>query len=96
MDTLVYISVEALRLVPLVLAFYIPALLGVAILKERGEAYRSKAVILFAAGFGFILAVQLLLRSVSAAQVAGTLSLAAIQIAVALACAYITVYKLAD
>jgi hypothetical protein len=96
MDTLVSISVEALRLVPLVLAFYIPALLGVAILKERGEAYRLKAAVLFAAGFGLILAIQLLLRSVSAAQVAGTLSLSAIQIAVALACAYITVYKLAD
>ena len=96
MDTLVSISVEVLRLVPLVLAFYIPALLGVAILKEHGEAYRLKAAVLFAAGFGLILVIQLLLRSVSAAQVAGTLSLSAIQIAVALACAYVTVYKLAD
>ena len=96
MDYLIGFSVEALRLVPLVLAFYIPALLGVAILKERGEGYRLRAAILFAVGFGLILAIQLLLRSVSATQVVGTLSLSAIQVAVALACAYVTVYKLAD
>jgi hypothetical protein len=95
-DTLLNISVEALRLVPLVLAFYVPALLGVAILRERGESYRIKAVLLFAGGFGLIVALQLLLRSVSTTQVAGTLALSAVQIAVALGCAYITVYKLAD
>lgn len=96
MNTLLNFSVEALRLVPLVLAFYVPALLGVVILKERGEAYRLKAALLFAAGFGFIVVVQLLLRSVSVAQVAGTVGLSAVQIAVALVCAYFTVYKLAD
>jgi hypothetical protein len=95
-DILLNISVEALRLVPLVLAFYVPALLGLAILRERGESYRIKAVLLFAVGFGLIVALQLLLRSVSATQVAGTLALSAVQIAVALGCAYLTVYKLAD
>lgn len=96
MDTLLSVSVEVLRLVPLVLAFYVPALLGVAILRERGEAYRVKAALLFVGGFGLIVAVQVLLRSVSPAQVAGTLALSAVQIAVALGCAYLTVYKLAD
>ena len=90
------IGVEVLRLVPLILALYIPALLGVAIWKERGEGYRPKAFLMFALGFGAIVAVQLLLRSASALQVAATIGLSLVQIAVALALAALTVYKLAD
>ncbi len=90
------IGVEVLRLVPLILLFYIPALLGVAIWKERGEGYRAKAFLMFALGFGAIIAVQLLFRSVSAAQVAATIGLSLIQVAAALALAALTVYKLAD
>lgn len=96
METLINVGVEVLRLVPLVLVFYVPALMGVAILKERGEAYRFKAVLLFAVCFGLVVAVQLVLRSVSPAQVAATLGLSAVQILAALALAYLTVYKLAD
>ncbi len=96
MEILLKIGVEVLRLVPLMLAFYIPALLGVAIWKERGEGYRAKTTLMFALGFGAIIAVQLLLRSISAAQVAATLGLSLVQIAAALALAALTVYKLAD
>jgi hypothetical protein len=95
-ETLVKIGVEVLRLVPLMLAFYIPALFGVAIWSERGVGYRSKALLMFALGFGAIIAVQLLLRSVSTAQVAATVGLSLVQIAAALALAALTVYKLAD
>ncbi len=42
METLLKIGIEALRLVPLILAFYIPALAGVAIWKERGEGYKVR------------------------------------------------------
>lgn len=90
------ILVEVLRLVPLVLAFYIPALLGVAILRERGEAYRVKSAVVISVGCGLVVFVQLVLRSVSATQVAATLVLSAFQISVALALAALTVYKLAD
>lgn len=96
MDVFINIAVEVLRLVPLVLAFYIPALMGVAILRERGESYLLKAGLVFAIGFGGIVAVQLLLRSASALQVAGTMGLSLLQIAAALALAALTVYKLAD
>lgn len=96
MDAFINIAVEVLRLVPLILAFYIPALMGVAILSERGEAYGLKAGLVFAIGFGGIIAVQLLLRSSSALQVAATLGLSLLQIAVALVLAALTVYKLAD
>jgi hypothetical protein len=95
-EVLLKIGVEVLRLVPLILAFYIPALLGVAIWKERGEGYRAKAIIMFALGFGAIIAVQVLSRSVSAAQVAATIGLSLVQVAAALALAALTVYKLAD
>jgi hypothetical protein len=95
-ETLLKIGIEVLRLVPLILAFYIPALLGMAIWKERGEGYRAKAFLMFALGFGTIIAVQLLLRSVSAVQVIAAMGLSLVQIAVALALAALTVYKLAD
>ena len=85
-----------MRLVPLILAFYVPALIGMAILKERGESYRLKATLVFAAGFGGIVALQLLVRSASALQVVGTVGLSLVQIALALFFAALTVYKLAD
>ena len=96
MEALLKIGIEVLRLVPLILAFYIPALLGMAIWKERGEGYRAKAFLMFALGFGTIIAVQLLLRSVSAVQVIAAMGLSLVQIALALALAALTVYKLAD
>jgi hypothetical protein len=95
-EILLRVGIEVLRLVPLILAFYIPALLGMAIWKERGEGYRTKAFLMFALGFGAIVGVQLLFRSVSAAQVAATMALSLVQIAAALALAALTVYKLAD
>jgi hypothetical protein len=95
-ETLLKIGVEVLRLVPLILAFYIPALLGVAIWKERGEGYRAKAFLTFFLGFGGIVGVQLLLRSVSAVQIAATMGLSFVQISAALFLAALTVYKLAD
>jgi hypothetical protein len=96
MDVLLRLAVEALRLVPLILAFYVPALLGVAIWKERGTGYRLKASVMFALGFGAIIGVQLLFRSVSTAQVAATIGLSLAQVACALVLAALTVYKLAD
>ena len=96
MDTFIGFGVEVLRLVPLILAFYVPALMGVVLLKERGEGYRVKAALVFAIGFGGIVAAQLLLRSLSALQVAQTMVVSLVQIAAALLFAALTVYKLAD
>ena len=96
MDTLIGFAVEVLRLVPLILAFYVPALMGLVLVKERGESYRIKAALVFIAGFGGIVAAQLLLRSVSALQAAQIVTISLVQIAVALLFAALTVYKLAD
>ncbi len=96
MDTFIGFGVEVLRLVPLILAFYVPALIGVVLLKERGEGYRITAALVFAIGFGGIIALQLLLRSASALQVAQTVVISVVQIAAALLFAALTVYKLAD
>ena len=96
MEIFLKIVIEVLRLVPLILAFYIPALLGVAIWRERGEAYQLKAALMFAGGFGAITAVHVMLRSVSALQVAGVIGLSLVQILVAMVLAALTVYKLAD
>lgn len=96
METLIGFGAEVLRLVLLILAFYVPALMGMALLKERGESYRVKAVLVFAVGFSVIIAAQLLLRSASALQVAQTVALSLFEIAAALFFAALTVYKLAD
>jgi hypothetical protein len=96
MDNVIGFGVEVLRLVPLILAFYLPALVGLAILKERGESYNIKAALVFLIGFGGIVVLQLLLRSTSTLQVAQTIGLSLVQIATALLFAALTVYKLAD
>ncbi len=90
------IAVEVLRLIPLILAFFVPALLGMALLKERGEGYKIKAVLVFLIGFGSIIGIQLLIRNVSTLQVLTTLGVSLTQAAVALLIAAFTVYKLAD
>jgi hypothetical protein len=96
MDTFIGFGIEVLRLVPLILAFYVPALMGVAILKERGESYKVKAALVFLIGFGGIVGLQILLRSASALQIVQTMGLSLVQIAAAVVLAALTVYKLAN
>jgi hypothetical protein len=96
METLVGFGIEILRLVPLVLVFYVPALIGVVLLKERGESYRIKIVLVFLVGFGGVVALQLLLRSASALQTIETVLVSLVEIVAALFFAALTVYKLAD
>jgi heme A synthase len=93
METMLDMGVGILRLMPLILAFYVPALLGTA---TWSEGDRTKAILWFAIGFGAIVAVQVLFSSVSAIQVAGIIGLSLVQIAAALCLAVLTVYKLAD
>jgi len=96
METILEIVVGILRLIPLILAFYIPALFGMVTWSERGQGYRIKALLWFVIGFGTIVAVHILLRSVSAGQVAEVLGLSLIEIAIALYLAALTVNRLAD
>ena len=90
------IVVDVAGLVPLIIAFYIPALIGLAILSERPDAYRVKALLWFVVGFGTIIAVQIAFRNVSVPQVATTIGLSVVEIAAALALAAFTVHRLAD
>ncbi|MDP9485685.1 MAG: hypothetical protein M3Q49_07865 [Actinomycetota bacterium] len=96
METLLDIGVGLLRLVPLILAFYIPALIGMAIWSERGEAYRVKALLWFAIGFGLIVAVLVMFTGAAGSEMAAILGLSVAQFGVALGLAALTVYKLAD
>ncbi len=96
MDTFIGVGIELLRLVPPILAFYVPALLGMVILKERGESYKVKATLVFIVGFGAIVALQLLIGGISTPQVAETIGLSLLEIAAALFFASLTVYRLAD
>ena len=93
METMLDIGVGILRLIPLILAFYIPALFGMA---TWSEGDRTRAILWFAIGFGALVAVQILFSSVSAVQMIGVVALSMVQIAAALSLAAITVYKLAD
>ena len=96
MDTIISAAIEVLRLVPAILVFFIPALLGMVLLKERGENYKTKVVLVFVLGFGGIIGSQILIRSVSTLQVLATIGVSLAQVAVALLIAAFTVYKLAD
>jgi hypothetical protein len=93
METMIDTGVGILRLIPLILAYYIPALFGMA---TWSEGDRTKAILWFAIGFGAIVAVQVLFSSVSAIQVAGIVGLSLVQMTTALGLAALTVYKLAD
>jgi hypothetical protein len=96
MDILLDIGVGILRLIPLILLLYIPALLGMATWRERGADYRIRTLLWFAIGFGVVVAVHVLMRSVSAVQIAEVIGLSLVQIVIALALARLTVYRLAD
>lgn len=96
LETFLRLGIDILRLVPLIMIFYIPALLGSALMREKGAGYRMKAGIVFAGGFALILGVHLLIRSVSVEQVLATIGVSVLQMAVALLLALFTVYKLAD
>jgi hypothetical protein len=95
-EDLLYIGVALLRLVPLILAFYIPALIGMVIWSERGEGYRIKALLWFTIGFGLIIALRVVLDGASAPQVAVLLAMTLVQVGAAVGLATLTVYKLAD
>ena len=93
MEAILDTGVVILRLIPLILAFYIPALFGLA---TWSEGSRTRAIVWFAVGFGAIVAMQILFSSVSAVQMLGAVALSLVQIAAALCLAALTVYKLAD
>jgi hypothetical protein len=96
MDTFLDIGVGILRLIPLILILYVPALLGMATWSERGEGYRIKALLWFAIGFGAVVALHVMMRSVSAVQTAEVIGLSLVQVAIALFLARLTVNRLAD
>ncbi len=96
MEDLLDIGVVLLQLVPMILAFYVPALIGTVIWRERGPGYRVQAGLWFAVGFGLIIFLYVIFTSSSAPQVALTLGLSVVQIAAALILARLTVYKIAD
>ena len=96
MEDILDVVVVILRLVPMVLAFYIPALIGTVIWRERDAGYRVQALLWFAVGFGLLTVVYIIFTSTTAPQVATTLGLSVVQILAALILARLTVYKLAD
>ena len=96
MEDVLDVVVVVLRLVPMILAFYIPALIGTVIWRERDAGYRVQALLWFAVGFGLLTVVYIIFTSTTAPQVAATLGLSVVQILAALVLARLTVYRLAD
>jgi 2-methylcitrate dehydratase PrpD len=90
------IVVFLLRLVPMILAFYVPALIGTAIWRERDAGYRVQAFLWFVVGFSLVTFLHVLFTSSTASQVATILGLSVVQIVAALFLARLTVYRLAD
>ena len=96
MEDVLDIVVVLLKLVPMILAFYIPAMIGTVIWREGDAGYRVQAFLWFAVGFGLVTLLHVVFTSSSAPQVATTLGLSVVQIAAALVLARLTVYRLAD
>ena len=96
MEDLLDVLVLVLRLVPMILAFYVPALVGTVIWRERGPGYRVQAGLWFGVGFALLVFLYVLFTSTSAPQVATTLGLSVVQIAAALILARLTVSRLSD
>ncbi|CAN5584184.1 MAG: hypothetical protein H0U91_03175 [Rubrobacter sp.] len=96
MEDLLDVMVVLLRLVPMILAFFIPALIGTVIWRERDAGYRVQAFLWFTVGFALMTLLYIVLTSSSAPQVAATLGLSVVQITAALVLARLTVYKFAD
>ncbi|MEW6635770.1 MAG: hypothetical protein AB1425_03035 [Actinomycetota bacterium] len=96
MESLLNITIEALRTIPFVLAFYVPALVGVVIWHEKVPGYRTRAALTFAIGFALIVGVLVLFSGASAVQVLAIIGTSLVYAAVALVLAALTVYKVAD
>ncbi len=96
MEDVLDVVVVVLRLVPMTLAFFVPALIGTVIWRERDAGHRVQALLWFAVGFGLLTVVYIVFTSTTAPQVAATLGLSVVQILAALVLARLTVYKLAD
>ena len=96
MEDVLDIVVFLLRLVPMILAFYVPALIGTVIWRERDAGYRVQAFLWFVVGFGLVTFLHVLFTSSTASQVATILGLSIVQIVAALFFARLTVYRLAD
>ncbi len=60
--------VVLLRLVPMILAFFIPALIGTVIWRERDAGYRVQAFLWFTVGFALMTLLYIVLTSSSAPQ----------------------------
>jgi len=95
-EDLLDVMVVLLRLVPMILAFFIPALIGTVIWRERDAGYRVQAFLWFTVGFALLTLLYIVLTSSSTPQVAATLGLSVVQITAALVLARLTVYKFAD
>lgn len=96
MEDVIDVLVFVLRLVPMTLAFFIPAMIGTIIWRERDAGYRVQALLWFAVGFFLLTLVHIVFTSSSAPQVVATIGFSAIQILAALVLARLTVYRLAD
>ena len=90
------VLVVLLRLVPMTLLFFVPAMIGTVIWRERDAGYRLQALLWFGVGFALLTFVHIVFTSTSAPQVAATVGLSAVEILAALVLARLTVYRLSD
>lgn len=96
MEDLLDVLVWVLRLVPMTLLFFVPAMIGTVIWREKDAGYGLQALLWFVVGFALLTVVHIVFTSTSAPQVAATVGLSVIEILAALALARLTVYKLSD
>ena len=96
MEDLLDVLVWVLRLVPMTLLFFVPAMIGTVIWRERDAGYGLQAFLWFGIGFALLTGVHIVFTSTSAPQVAATVGLSVVEILAALVLARLSVYKLSD
>lgn len=96
MEALLDVLVWVLRLVPMTLLFFVPAMIGTVIWRERDAGYGLQALLWFGIGFALLTVVHIVFTSTSAPQVAATVGLSVVEILAALVLARLIVYKLSD
>jgi hypothetical protein len=95
-EALLDVLVWVLRLVPMTLLFFVPAMIGTVIWRERDAGYGLQALLWFGIGFALLTVVHIVFTSTSAPQVAATVGLSVVEILAALVLARLIVYKLSD
>ena len=90
------VLVVVLRLVPMTLLFFVPAMIGTVIWRERDAGYRLQALLWFVVGFTLLTVIHVVFIFFYDKDLSEIFCLSVVEMLAALALARLTVYRLSD